>query len=346
MAITNPDHVNAFTNGGTGGVITQVLPPWHGFGKFILVLVALSCIQNNIVNTYSSGRSMQAIGRPLAKSLRFVSTVLMFLVFIIADVRRSAKVEKAIDQAKQFFDEPLDRKMQIDIHKTANFKGYCALLGENADPENRGDMHEAFNIGPENPNDTGTMRGLNQWPIDLPGFKAPVLDLYNSLVDLGKVIFHLFALALDLPEDFFDDKTKNAAAVMRLLHYPPQTGIVDDRVVGIGAHTDYECFTILWQDEVPALQVLNTANQWIDAKPIPGTLVLNIGDQFARWTNDIFKSTRHRVINRSGVRRYSVPLFFGTDYDVKLEASCFQLQPLTRLLKIMLYLLNSLTIRF
>ncbi|KAG8883676.1 hypothetical protein FRB98_002866 [Tulasnella sp. 332] len=306
MAITNPDHVNAFTNGGTGGVITQVLPPWHGFGKFILVLVALSCIQNNIV----------------------------------------AKVEKAIDQAKQFFDEPLDRKMQIDIHKTANFKGYCALLGENADPENRGDMHEAFNIGPENPNDTGTMRGLNQWPIDLPGFKAPVLDLYNSLVDLGKVIFHLFALALDLPEDFFDDKTKNAAAVMRLLHYPPQTGIVDDRVVGIGAHTDYECFTILWQDEVPALQVLNTANQWIDAKPIPGTLVLNIGDQFARWTNDIFKSTRHRVINRSGVRRYSVPLFFGTDYDVKLEASCFQLQPLTRLLKIMLYLLNSLTIRF
>ncbi|KAG8877531.1 hypothetical protein FRB97_003358 [Tulasnella sp. 331] len=288
MAITNPDHVNAFTNGGTGGVITQVLPPWHGFGKFILVLVALSCIQNNIV----------------------------------------AKVEKAIDQAKQFFDEPLDRKMQIDIHKTANFKGYCALLGENADPENRGDMHEAFNIGPENPNDTGTMRGLNQWPIDLPGFKAPVLDLYNSLVDLGKVIFHLFALALDLPEDFFDDKTKNAAAVMRLLHYPPQTGIVDDRVVGIGAHTDYECFTILWQDEVPALQVLNTANQWIDAKPIPGTLVLNIGDQFARWTNDIFKSTRHRVINRSGVRRYSVPLFFGTDYDVKLEASCFQLQPL------------------
>ncbi|KAG9037980.1 hypothetical protein FRB95_003373 [Tulasnella sp. JGI-2019a] len=229
-------------------------------------------------------------------------------------------VEKAIDQAKRFFDEPLEHKMQIDIHKAANFKGYCALLGENADPENRGDMHEAFNIGPENPDDTGVMRGANQWPIDLPEFKAPVLELYNSLVDLGKVMFHIFALSLDLPEGFFDDKTKNAAAVMRLLHYPPQTGIVDDRVVGIGAHTDYECFTILWQDDVPALQVLNTASQWIDAKPIPGTLVINIGDQFARWTNDVFKSTRHCVINRSGVRRYSVPLFFGTDYDVRLEA--------------------------
>jgi len=67
------------------------------------------------------------------------------------------------------------------------------------------------------------------------------------------------------------------------------------------------------------LQVLNTKKQWIDAPPIPDTLVINLGDQFARWTNDVFKSTIHRAVNRSGVRRYSIPLFFGTDYHVKLE---------------------------
>jgi len=67
------------------------------------------------------------------------------------------------------------------------------------------------------------------------------------------------------------------------------------------------------------LQVLNAKNEWISAPPIPGTLVINLGDQFARWTNDVFKSTVHRAINRSGVHRYSIPLFFGTDYDVKLE---------------------------
>jgi len=82
-----------------------------------------------------------------------------------------------------------------------------------------------------------------------------------------------------------------------------------------------QCFTILWQqDEINALQVLNAAGKWVDAVPIRGSLVVNLGDQFARWTNDVFKSTVHRAVNRSGVARYSIPLFFGTDYNVPLEA--------------------------
>jgi isopenicillin N synthase-like dioxygenase len=110
---------------------------------------------------------------------------------------------------------------------------------------------------------------------------------------------------------------------MRLLHYPPQYGEVDDRVIGIGAHTDWECFTILWQQpDIQALQVLSPQDKkWIGAPPVEGTLVINLGDQFARWTNDIFQSNVHRAINRSGVERYSIPLFFGTDYDVALEVS-------------------------
>jgi len=127
-------------------------------------------------------------------------------------------------------------------------------------------------------------------------------------------------LALNLPEHFFDDKTQHSAAFMKLLHYPLQTGPIDGRVIGIGAHTDWECFTILWQEPgIQALQVLNPEKTWINAPPIPGTLVINLGDQFARWTNDVFKSTVHRAVNQSGVRRYSLPLFFGTDYNVKLE---------------------------
>jgi len=106
-----------------------------------------------------------------------------------------------------------------------------------------------------------------------------------------------------------------------MLHYPPQFGPVDDRVIGIGAHTDFEVFTILYQqDDIPALEVLNNAGKWVKALPIPETLVINLGDHLARWTNDVFKSTVHRAINRSGVRRYSIPLFFGTDYDVTVEA--------------------------
>jgi len=86
-----------------------------------------------------------------------------------------------------------------------------------------------------------------------------------------------------------------------------------------GSTNSLQCFTILWQDDVSALQVENMEGKWIDAVPIPGTFVLNIGDQLARWTNDIFKSTLHRVINKSGRARYSMPLFYGVDYNVPLE---------------------------
>ncbi|TFY72244.1 hypothetical protein EVG20_g744 [Dentipellis fragilis] len=225
---------------------------------------------------------------------------------------------------------------QLDIKKTPNFKGYTAVLSSNNDPANSGDMHEGFEFGweeldadktandPRRAND-GVMAGANVWPSEAPGFREGMLPYYHAAVHLGKSLFPLFALALDLPSDFFDDKTRNSAAIMRALHYPPQTGPVDDRVIGIGAHTDFECFTMLWQEPgIQALQVLNANKKWIDAPPIPGTLVINLGDQFARWTNDVFRSTVHRAINRSGVRRYSIPLFFGTDYDVRLEpiSSC------------------------
>ncbi|KAJ7109085.1 hypothetical protein C8R43DRAFT_1043317 [Mycena crocata] len=230
-------------------------------------------------------------------------------------------IAAAISAAGEFFALPTSVKLVLDIHKSASFKGYTALLGENTNPEGRGDLHEGFDIGWEEGD--SPMSGENVWPsdADMPTFRDRVLAYYQVAVQFGQMLFPLFALALDLPENFFDDKTTKPAAIMRLLHYPPQKPAVDDdgRIIGIGAHTDYECFTILWQDSAGGLQVQNADGKWIDAVPIQGTFVINLGDQFARWTNDVFKSTVHRVTNRSGVERYSIPLFFGTDYDVRLE---------------------------
>ncbi|KAF8073579.1 hypothetical protein FPV67DRAFT_754310 [Lyophyllum atratum] len=237
-------------------------------------------------------------------------------------------VQATLDMAKEFFSQSIDSKMTIENRKTPNFKGYSPLLSGNNNADGAGDMQEGFEFGWEALDSTqridqgedGVMAGANVWPADLPGFREKVLQYYHAVVQLGIALFPLFAMALDLPATFFEDKTLNSAALMKLLHYPPQTGPADDRIIGIGAHTDWECFTILWQEPgIQALEVLNSEKQWINAPPIPGTLVINLGDQFARWTNDIFKSTVHRVLNRSGVRRYSIPLFFGTDYDVKLE---------------------------
>ncbi|KAI6042658.1 hypothetical protein EDC04DRAFT_908757 [Pisolithus marmoratus] len=229
-------------------------------------------------------------------------------------------ISKVASAAERFFSLPIETKMKLDIHASSNFKGYTALLAENANLNNKGDLHEAFDFGWESDetaySSDGAMVGRNVWPNDLPGFREDLLAYYDAAVRLGLLLFPLFALALGLPEDFFADK----GAIARLLHYPPQPPQPMEGVEGIGAHTDYECFTILWQqDDTPALQVMNTDGRWIDAPPIPGTLVLNLGDQLARWTNDVFKSTVHRAINGTGSRRYSVPLFFGTDYNVRLE---------------------------
>ncbi|KAG7088766.1 hypothetical protein E1B28_012732 [Marasmius oreades] len=242
-------------------------------------------------------------------------------------------ITAAVEIGKTFFALPEASKMDLDIRKTPNFKEYTALLGEKTDPngKGKGDLHEGFDLGWEeiDPNgvqkdtsrDDGAMSGSNVWP-ELPGFREIVLAYYHATIQLGRSLFPLFAFALDLPENFFDDKTTKPAAIMRLLHYPSQEPAecdMDGQPIGIGAHTDYECFTILWQDEIGGLQVKNNKGNWVDAVPIPATVVVNLGDQFARWTNDVFKSTLHRVINKSGKERYSIPLFFGTNYDVMLE---------------------------
>ncbi|KIK56244.1 hypothetical protein GYMLUDRAFT_99260 [Collybiopsis luxurians FD-317 M1] len=234
-------------------------------------------------------------------------------------------VEEFLEQSKEFFALPLQDKLKISNKTTPNRMGYSALLSGNNDPNNKGDLQEGFEMVGEpldplvNDAEAGGV-GRNTWPEELPAFREAALRYYHAVYQVGKRLLPLFALALDLEADFFEEKTNNATALMRTLFYPPQEGHVGDRVIGIGAHTDWECFTILWQEPgKQALQVLNSQKEWIDAPPIPGTFVVNLGDQFTRWTNGIFKSTVHRAINRSGQQRYSIPLFFGANWDARLD---------------------------
>ncbi|GLB38176.1 putative iron ascorbate-dependent oxidoreductase family protein [Lyophyllum shimeji] len=282
---------------------------------------------------FTDARSSDASKRRALAELILHASVNVGFFYLKNHGMSEKRITGALEAGKAFFALDTSTKMELDIGKSSNFKGYTALLQENVNPAGLGDLHEGFDIGwePELPSDEdahtarritdAAMSGANVWPSNFPGFKEAVLAYYHDAVRLGKLLFPLFALALGLQEDFFDDKITRPAAIMRLLHYPPQPRHVnvEGRQIGIGEHTDYECFTLLWQDPVGGLQVRNAAGKWIDAVHIPGTLVVNLGDQFARWTNDVFKSTPHRAINRSGEERYSIPVFFGTDYDVPLE---------------------------
>jgi len=234
-------------------------------------------------------------------------------------------IDAAMAQTRRFFALPLDRKLEIHIDKSRAHRGYFPLFEENTDPGEHADFKEGFDLArdlpPGHPDVTADkpLHGPNLWPDDLPDFRATIESYYAELMRLAERLMEAFALSLDLEEDFFHGMIDQAMGALRLLHYPPQAATVIDNAVGCGAHTDYGCLTILAQDSNGGLQVQNTVGEWIAAPPVPGAFVVNLGDQMARWTNDVFAATPHRVINLSGRERYSMPFFYEPNYDALIR---------------------------
>lgn len=154
----------------------------------------------------------------------------------------------------------------------------------------------------------------------MPNFKEDVLTYWKACLTLSRSLIRIFAIALDLPEDYFDSVTSYPGSDGVFNFYP---GLKPDEVrtpydVGLGSHTDLQCFTILWQDTIGGLQVLKKNGQWIKASPADNTFVVNIGDFFMRLSNDRFKSNVHRVYNRTMEDRLSMPFFFGFIFNETL----------------------------
>ena len=239
-----------------------------------------------------------------------------------------ALIDGLLAAGRRFFALPDERKMEIRVN--ALHRGYVnpgqAILSARAKP----DYKESFVWGLELPGDDPDVRagkalmGPNQWPADVPELAASVDRYFKAIMQRGLTLLRAVAVSLDLPESFFAERYQKPLARGAVLHYPPQPDWMGEDQFGSSAHTDYGCVTLLWQDPVGGLQVRNKAGQWIAAPPVPGTFVVNLGDFMARWTNDRFASTPHRVVNRSGVERYSIPVFLDPDHDTVVEclASC------------------------
>jgi isopenicillin N synthase-like dioxygenase len=156
------------------------------------------------------------------------------------------------------------------------------------------------------------------WPAEPVGFREAVFKYHAELLAFSRKMTRIFALALNLDEHAFDEFIKVPDANLRLLHYPHQEASRDDQN-GLGIHTDFTWFTIIAQDTAGGLEVLHESGEWIEAEPIEGTLVMNIADCFMRQTNDYFISTPHRVINKSGMARYSAPFLFGFNLKTLIQ---------------------------
>ena len=162
------------------------------------------------------------------------------------------------------------------------------------------------------------LQGPNQWPDWLPGFRPPVEAFIGQVDRLARYIIQLIAISLDLPARSLDHHFDKPTTFLRMLHYPPQV-VNDAEQFGSAPHTDYGIITVLAQDNSGGLQVRPRGHTgWIDAPPIENTFVLNVGDMLAHWTNNQFVSTPHRVINRSGGDRYSLPYFLDTGMDAQI----------------------------
>lgn len=149
----------------------------------------------------------------------------------------------------------------------------------------------------------------------MPELRTELEAYRDRMSELCKHLVGLLALSLELPEDYFAGGYDDYVVTTRLLHYPPQVGVGEGNEIGAGAHTDWGLITMLLQDEVGGLEVLNADGEWIRAPHIPGTFVVNLGDLVPVLTNGLYRSNTHRVLNTAGVDRYSVPTFFDLDYD-------------------------------
>lgn len=225
-------------------------------------------------------------------------------------------IESLVARTQAYFGQPLDAKMRDYIGRSDNHSGYVPE-GEEQFYSAKPDLKEAYDVGfdcvevLQHPEKRRPMLGPNRWT-DFPGFREDVKAYYEAVFDLSLVLFRGFALALGLPEDSFTRNITTPPSQLRLVHYPYNPDVATDRP-GIGAHTDYECFTILLPT-ADGLEVMNGAGEWIDAPVIPGTFVINIGDMLEVLSNGNFVATMHRV-RKVTQERYSFPLFCACDYD-------------------------------
>jgi isopenicillin N synthase-like dioxygenase len=246
-------------------------------------------------------------------------------------------VATMVQASRAFFDLPLEEKLQVERPKPEQSRGYVGVGDEHL-AYSRGDagatdLKEFFAIGPIDVPDEEYYRrreaypsfAPNVWPERPADFRDAWTRYYRAMESLAGGVMRMFALALELPDDFFRDKTDRHISGLRVLNYPAQPSAPLPGQLRAGPHTDYGAVTILTSDGAAGgLEVQNRRGEWMAVASEPDAFVLNIGDLMQRWTNDRWTSTLHRVVNPPraaalGSRRQSIVFFHQPNYDAVVE---------------------------
>ena len=232
-------------------------------------------------------------------------------------------IDGAYDAFTAFFALPEDVKKQYHVPGGGGARGYTPFGVETAKDSKYFDLKEFWHVGREVRDEKyAEAMPANVWPSEVPEFRARALALYDALDGLGSRMLSALALGLDLPEDYFADKTNNGNSILRPIHYPPITA---DAVPNVraGAHEDINLITLLVGASAEGLQVLSRKGEWVPYTADADTIVVNIGDMLQRLTNHVLPSTTHRVVNPPGEKarqpRYSTPFFLHPNPDFLID---------------------------
>ena len=227
-------------------------------------------------------------------------------------------IDSVFDAARRYFALPMQERLKDKIDE--RFRRGFMPMGVTQHPGHKPDVKESYVMGLDLPTTDPDviagrpLHGPNRWPADKPWLKEAAMAYFDHTVALGKRLLRIFAVALELPEDFFLQYTNKPMVLTNLYHYPPQASPTNLEL-GAAAHTDYGTLTLLAQDPIGGLELRTRDGEWVAAPFIQGTLVINLGDLVKVWTNEQYVSNLHRVANRTGRERFSIPTFFNFDYD-------------------------------
>ena len=235
----------------------------------------------------------------------------------------AATIEAAATAALRFFHLPAE----VKAHTKANLvhRGWHASGGAVMEGATKPDLKEFYSMGLDLPATHPVvlagekLRGPNQWPAEVPELEPAMEEYYAAMARCGARLLRAVAISLDLPAGFFAPHYGLPLQRTQAIFYPPQPPD-DTEGFGVAPHTDFGCITLLWQDDSGGLEVRERqTGAWIPAPPLPGTLVVNVGDLLGRWSNDRFASTPHRVVNRSGHERMSIATFYDPDFSAAID---------------------------
>lgn len=232
-------------------------------------------------------------------------------------------IDETFAVASRFFASPIERKREALI--TPHHRGFLEIGESTMEGQAHVDQKESFiwgrDVALDDPDILAGNRltAPNNWPTFLPemrGILNAYLDAANSC---GAMMLMAMAAGLGIEHDYFIRSFDKPISRGALVHYPPQPSDLGEDHFGVSPHTDFGCMTLLCQDMTGGLRVQGRRGEWLTAHPVEGTLVVNVGDLLARWTNDRFQSTRHAVVNSSGTERLSIPVSVDPNWDTAIE---------------------------